>query len=75
MTVVSQATQVSELPDRLVLPGVGAFIGGMQEMRQRGFDDLVKRFAATSGPFWVFVLVRRCCLSLVKSTVNTRGWV
>jgi imidazole glycerol-phosphate synthase subunit HisH len=51
VTVVSQATQVSELPDRLVLPGVGAFIGGMQEMRQRGFDDLVKRFAATERPF------------------------
>ena len=51
VTVVSQATQVSELPDRLVLPGVGAFIGGMHEISQRGFDDLVKRFAATERPF------------------------
>ncbi|MDH4377835.1 MAG: imidazole glycerol phosphate synthase subunit HisH [Ramlibacter sp.] len=51
VTVVEQAAQVGEMPDRLVLPGVGAFIGGMQEMRQRGFDDLVKRFAATGRPF------------------------
>lgn len=51
VTVVDQAAQVQALPDRLVLPGVGAFIGGMQEMRQRGFDDLVRRFAATGRPF------------------------
>lgn len=51
VTVIDQATQIRDLPDRLVLPGVGAFIGGMQEMRHRGFDDLVKRFADTGRPF------------------------
>ena len=47
VTIVSQATEVQVLPDRLLLPGVGAFAGAMTEMRQRGFDDLLKRFAST----------------------------
>jgi imidazole glycerol-phosphate synthase subunit HisH len=37
--------------DRMVLPGVGAFGDGMAEMRARGLDDLVKRFAQTERPF------------------------
>ena len=49
--VVDNATQVSELPDKLVLPGVGAFGDGMLELKARGFDDLVKRFAMTERPF------------------------
>jgi glutamine amidotransferase len=49
--VAAQASQVGELPDRMVLPGVGAFGNAMHEMRLRGFDDLVKRFAATERPF------------------------
>lgn len=36
---------------RLVLPGVGAFGDGMAELRARGFDELVKRFADTGRPF------------------------
>lgn len=51
VTVVSQAAEMLTLPDRLVLPGVGAFAGGMDELRQRGFDDLVKRFEPTGRPF------------------------
>lgn len=49
--VVDQARQVEQLPDRLVLPGVGAFADGMRELHARGFDDLVKRFADTGRPF------------------------
>lgn len=51
VSVVEQATGVSQLPERLVLPGVGAFAGGMAEMRQRGFDDMVRRFAHSGRPF------------------------
>ena len=51
VTVVDNAAQVAELPDRLVLPGVGAFANGMLELKARGFDDLVKRFAPTERPF------------------------
>ena len=40
-----------DMPDRMVLPGVGAFGDAMGELRLRGFDDLVKRFAATERPF------------------------
>ncbi len=36
---------------RLILPGVGAFGDGMRELRARGFDDLIQRFAATGRPF------------------------
>lgn len=49
--VAAQASEVVELPDRMVLPGVGAFGDAMHEMRLRGFDDLVKRFAASERPF------------------------
>ena len=49
--VVTCATEVTVLPDRIVLPGVGAFGDAMTELRLRGFDDLVKRFAATERPF------------------------
>ena len=51
VTVVDNAMQVADLPDRLVLPGVGAFADGMLELKMRGFDDLVKRFALTERPF------------------------
>ena len=50
VSVVDQATQVETLPDRLVLPGVGAFADGMRELRARGFDDLVRRFADSGRP-------------------------
>ncbi|MBK8073506.1 MAG: imidazole glycerol phosphate synthase subunit HisH [Ramlibacter sp.] len=51
VTVVDRAGQVNHLPERLVLPGVGAFADGMSELRERGFDDLVRRFADTGRPF------------------------
>jgi glutamine amidotransferase len=37
--------------ERLVLPGVGAFGDGMAELRARGLDQLVLRFAETGRPF------------------------
>lgn len=49
--VVQQASAGDVEADRLVLPGVGAFGDGMAELRARGFDDLVKRFAQTGRPF------------------------
>lgn len=51
VTVVDHASQVTVMPDRLVLPGVGAFADGMTELKSRGFDDLVKRYAQTERPF------------------------
>ena len=49
--VVACSTELTVLPDRLVLPGVGAFGDAMAELQLRGFDDLVKRYAATERPF------------------------
>lgn len=51
VTVADNATQVVDMPDRLVLPGVGAFTDGMLELKARGFDDLVKNFTLTERPF------------------------
>lgn len=51
VNVVDEAAQVERLPERLVLPGVGAFTDGMRELQARGFDELAKRFADTGRPF------------------------
>lgn len=49
--VVQRASAADLDAPRLVLPGVGAFGDAMAELRERGFDDLVRRFAATGRPF------------------------
>lgn len=49
--VAARASAADLDSPRLVLPGVGAFGDGMAELRARGFDDLVRRFAATGRPF------------------------
>lgn len=49
--VIDRADKATELPDRLVLPGVGAFADGMKEVVGRGFDDLVRRHVQTGRPF------------------------
>lgn len=49
--VVQKASAADVEAPRLVLPGVGAFGDGMAELRARGFDELVKRFAQTGRPF------------------------
>jgi glutamine amidotransferase len=48
--VVQSASAGMSEASRLVLPGVGAFGDGMAELRSRGFDDAVRRFAATGRP-------------------------
>jgi glutamine amidotransferase len=50
-TVVDRASAEAAQAPRLVLPGVGAFGDGMAELRARGFDELVRNFAATGRPF------------------------
>lgn len=37
--------------DRLVLPGVGSFARGMEELRSRGLDRAILDFASTGRPF------------------------
>ena len=51
VTLIDNASQIKTLPERLVLPGVGAFAGGMREIQHRGFDDLIKRYVSTQRPF------------------------
>jgi glutamine amidotransferase len=49
--VVDSAAQLGVLPQRLVLPGVGAFADGMAELKARGFDELVRQHVAAGRPF------------------------
>ncbi|MDB5882917.1 MAG: imidazole glycerol phosphate synthase, glutamine amidotransferase subunit [Ramlibacter sp.] len=49
--VVDKAFAGVEDAPRLVLPGVGAFGDAMVELRARGLDDLVRRYAQTGRPF------------------------
>ena len=50
VTVVDQASQVQSLPERLVLPGVGAFADGMRGLRERGLIGPICRYAASGRP-------------------------
>lgn len=40
-----------QLSERLVLPGVGAFVDGMAGLRSRNLVEPIKQFAATGRPF------------------------
>lgn len=51
VTLIDRADAQALQAPRLVLPGVGAFGDGMAELRARGMDDLVRRFADTGRPF------------------------
>jgi len=41
---------VFERAERLVLPGVGAFAGGMAGLRERGLVEPIRRYAASGRP-------------------------
>jgi len=51
--VVSVTSDIAaiKVADRLVLPGVGAFGHGMNELRDRGMIEAIKEFALTGRPF------------------------
>jgi len=49
VTLSSDPTAL-ERAERLVLPGVGAFAGGMAGLRERGLVELIRRYAASGRP-------------------------
>jgi len=51
VTIVGHADAQALRAPRMVLPGVGAFGDGMAELKARGLDELVRRFADTGRPF------------------------
>lgn len=51
VTLASHAQPGLENASRMVLPGVGAFGDGMAEMKKRGLDDVVRRYAQSQRPF------------------------
>ncbi len=48
--VIERGSATDLNAQRLILPGVGAFGDGMRELRARGLDELVLRFADTGRP-------------------------
>ena len=50
VSVTSSGIDVLEAA-RLVLPGVGAFRSGMEELEKRGLTEPVRDYAASGGPF------------------------
>lgn len=50
-TTVFDAPEGIDTCDRIILPGVGSFFSVMTEMKRRGFDEPLKRFAARDG--WI----------------------
>lgn len=48
--VVSGDPSAIDRAERLVLPGVGAFAGGMQGLRERGLIEPIRRYAASDRP-------------------------
>ena len=51
VNVIDRAPAGPALPERMVLPGVGAFAGGMAELRSRGFAELIGHHAQAQRPF------------------------
>jgi glutamine amidotransferase len=49
--VLSADPAVIESSQRVVLPGVGAFADGMNELRERGLVEPLRRYAASGRPF------------------------
>lgn len=49
--------------DRLILPGVGAFGNGMEELTKRGIDEAIRRFVATGRPLFGICLGMQLMLS------------
>jgi glutamine amidotransferase len=49
--------------DRLILPGVGAFGNGMEELRRRGIADAIGAFVATGRPIFGICLGMQLMLS------------
>jgi glutamine amidotransferase len=48
--VLSRDPQVLSTADRLVVPGVGAFADGMEELRRRGLVEPIRSYAQTGRP-------------------------
>jgi imidazole glycerol-phosphate synthase subunit HisH len=48
--VTDSASQAAEA-DRLVVPGVGAFSDSVAAIRERGYDDVIRRYSESDRPF------------------------
>lgn len=59
--------------ERLLLPGVGAFANGMQELSKRGLVDAVMEFVQTSRPFLGICLGMQMMLDLSEEFGNSKG--
>ena len=48
---VTEDAKVAAVASRLIVPGVGAFSDSVREVKNRGFDDLIRSFIESDRPF------------------------
>ena len=61
--VLSGDPEMIRKAGRVVLPGVGAFQGGMNELKKRGIDEAIHEFVGTGRPFLGICLGMQMLLS------------
>ncbi len=71
-TLTSESREVASA-SRLVLPGVGAFPDGMEELRRRGLIDSLRSFARSGRPFLGICLGMQMMLSTGEEFATVPG--
>lgn len=72
ITVISSPEEVQK-SDRLVLPGVGAFPDGMNELHKRNLPDAIREHVAKERPFLGICLGMQMMLSKSYEINETKG--
>ena len=70
---LSRDRSVIATSDRLVLPGVGAFQGGMNRLRELGLDTSILQFAQSQRPFLGICLGMQMMLDSSEEFGNHQG--
>ena len=71
--VMAETPEAIAAADRLVLPGVGAFADGMQELASRGYVEPIREFAASGKPMIGICLGMQMLLDSSEDFGETRG--
>ena len=72
VSITDSPTQI-EKADRLILPGVGAFPRGMEELRKRNLIDPIKKFSESGRPLFGICLGMQLLMEIGEEHVETEG--
>lgn len=72
VSITSDPARILSAP-RVVLPGVGAFANGMQELKRRGLDDVVREVAGRGVPLLAICLGMQMLMDESHEFGLTRG--